>query len=61
MTLLEKGICHLGVEVAALVSENAPAGEYEIQWAPSDLASGVYLYPSQAGELVETKKLVLLK
>ncbi len=50
-----------GQEIAMLVSENKPAGEYEIQWNPINVPSGVYVYRLQAGEFVETKKLVLLK
>ena len=51
----------LGQKVATLVSENQPAGEYNIEWDASGLASGMYYYRLTAGQFVETKRLVLLK
>jgi hypothetical protein len=50
-----------GQEIAALVNENKPAGEYEVKWKPTNVPSGVYVYRLQAGEFVETKKLILMK
>ncbi|RIK75880.1 hypothetical protein DCC62_12435 [candidate division KSB1 bacterium] len=51
----------LGNEVETLVSTAQVAGEYEIHWNPKNLASGVYLYRIQAGEFVETRKMVLMR
>ncbi|MEJ2193374.1 MAG: T9SS type A sorting domain-containing protein [Ignavibacteriaceae bacterium] len=51
----------LGKEVATLVNEVKPAGEYEIKFGSSSLVSGVYYYQLKAGNLVETKKMILLK
>ncbi len=51
----------LGREVAKLISEQRPAGEYDVQFDASKLASGVYLYKLQAGNFVETKKMILMK
>ncbi len=51
----------LGEEVATLVSENLTAERYNVQWSASRFASGVYFYRLQAGEFVQTKKLLLLK
>ncbi|MCG3120256.1 MAG: hypothetical protein ALAOOOJD_02908 [bacterium] len=51
----------LGHEVATLVNETKSAGEYEIEWKPIDLSSGVYVYRLQAGGFVETQKLILLQ
>ena len=51
----------LGQQVAALVNEKEEAGSYEVQWSASNVPSGVYLYRLQAGDYVETKKLVVLK
>jgi len=51
----------LGEEVATLVSEQLPAGNYKYDWDGGRLASGVYLYRIQAGEYFESKKMVLLK
>jgi type 1 glutamine amidotransferase len=51
----------LGNEIAALVSEEKPAGEYEAELDADRLPSGIYYYQLKAGELIETKKMVLLK
>jgi hypothetical protein len=51
----------LGQEIEALVSGKHGAGEYEVEWKAKSYASGVYLCRLQAGKVVETKKLVLLK
>jgi hypothetical protein len=51
----------LGKEIETIVSKTQAAGEYEIQWNPSHLTSGVYLYRLQAGEFVETRKMVLMR
>jgi hypothetical protein len=51
----------LGRAVSALVSEELSAGTYTRQWNASNVPSGVYFYRMQAGEFVETKKMILLK
>ena len=51
----------LGREVAVLVEEHQKAGRYSVAFNAEGLPSGVYLYRIQAGEFVETKKLILLK
>ncbi|NWG27489.1 MAG: T9SS type A sorting domain-containing protein [Ignavibacteriaceae bacterium] len=51
----------LGNEVATLVDEYKPAGSYEVEWDAINYPSGVYFYRLQAGSLVETKKLILMK
>lgn len=51
----------LGEEVAELVNETKPSGNYEINFNASGLSSGVYLYRLQAGEFSTTKKLLLQK
>jgi len=55
-----------GKEVAQLVSANQPAGRHVATWdgrsAKSEpAASGVYFYRLEAGDFVQTKKMVLLK
>jgi probable HAF family extracellular repeat protein len=51
----------LGNEIATLVNEEKPAGSYEVNFNTINLSSGMYLYKLQAGTLVETKKMLLLK
>jgi photosystem II stability/assembly factor-like uncharacterized protein len=55
----------LGREITTLVNEYEQAGEYSIIFNTSTigggLPSGIYLYRLQAGNFVETKKMLLLK
>jgi len=51
----------LGREVVKLVNEEKLAGTYEITLYAEQLPSGVYFYRLQAGDYVETKKMILLK
>ena len=58
----------LGKEVATLVNEEKPAGNYEAEFNAPNLSSGVYLYTLQAlpmgrqtESFTQTKKLLLLK
>jgi hypothetical protein len=51
----------LGREVATLVNEEKPPGEYEIEFNSVNLPSGIYFYQLNAGEFSETRKMVLLK
>jgi hypothetical protein len=51
----------LGNEIETLVNEEKPTGIYEITWYTEQLPSGIYFYQLQAGNFVETKKMVLMK
>ena len=51
----------LGREVSVLVNERSDAGVHEVKFDGSTLATGVYFYRLQAGDFVQSKKLVLLK
>ncbi len=53
----------LGNEIATLVEEEKPAGEYNIDFKTYDLqlTSGVYFYRLKAGSFEETKSMILLK
>ncbi len=51
----------LGNEIATLVSEEKPAGEYEIEFDAEGLTSGIYFYTLTAGSLIDTKKMLILK
>jgi len=55
----------LGNEIATLVNEEKPAGKYEVEFNSTvgghQLSSGVYFYRLQAGDFVQTKKMILLR
>jgi hypothetical protein len=51
----------LGREVSVLVNEMKNAGAYEVRFDGSGLASGVYLYRIEAGNFVQTKKMLVVK
>ena len=51
----------LGKEIATLVNEEKPAGNYKVNFDASKLSSGVYFYQLQAGSFVETKKMILIR
>ncbi|MBE0570952.1 MAG: T9SS type A sorting domain-containing protein [Ignavibacteriaceae bacterium] len=61
----------LGNEIATLVNEEKPAGSYEVEFSARggsafggnaySLPSGVYFYKLQAGNLIQTKKMILVK
>ena len=51
----------LGREVATLLNEDKNAGVFAIEWNAIELSSGFYFYRLQAGDFVETKKMLLMK
>jgi len=55
----------LGNEVATLVNEEKPAGEYEVEMDGSRLTSGIYFYQLSTsggvGSFIETKKMCFMK
>jgi hypothetical protein len=51
----------LGNEVATFVNEYKPAGNYEIEFDATALASGIYFYQLKAENYSTTKKMILLK
>lgn len=55
----------LGNEITTLVNEEQPAGNYNVEFDPASSiknpASGLYFYRLQAGEYVQTRKMILLK
>ena len=50
-----------GREVRTLINESLNPGTYEVTFDGSNLNSGVYFYKIQAGEFLQTKKLIILK
>jgi hypothetical protein len=51
----------LGSEVAILINEEKAVGTYELTWYAENLPSGIYFYQLNAGEYINTKKMVLMK
>jgi hypothetical protein len=51
----------IGERITTLINEIKTAGYYEVQFNASNLASGIYFYRIQAGNFVESKKMILLK
>jgi hypothetical protein len=59
----------LGNEIATLVTEEKPSGEYEVEFDGQNLPSGIYFYQLKVGSpeinsgqgTVQTKKMILLK
>ncbi|MCH8272832.1 MAG: T9SS type A sorting domain-containing protein [Candidatus Marinimicrobia bacterium] len=50
-----------GQEVALLINDTMPAGNHQVIWDASNMASGVYIYRLQAANFVQTRKMLLLK
>ena len=50
-----------GEEIARLVEGEIPAGNHSAIWNASNVSSGIYFYRLQAGDFVQTRKMVLLK
>jgi hypothetical protein len=61
----------LGNKITTLVNEEKPAGTYEVEFSviggsasgvdADKLTSGIYFYQLNAGNFVETKKMILIK
>ena len=51
----------LGMEVKTLVNEEKSVGSYEVRFDANGLSSGVYFYKIQAGEFMQSKKMLLTK
>ena len=51
----------LGRELATLVNEEKPAGTYKLTWNAANIPSGIYFYKLQAGNYIQTKKMILMK
>ncbi|MCH7965238.1 MAG: T9SS type A sorting domain-containing protein [Bacteroidetes bacterium] len=51
----------LGNEIAVLVNEEKPSGNFKVEFNASSLPSGVYFYQLKFGSFVETKKMIVLK
>ena len=50
-----------GRRVANLLNEQRTAGTHSVQFGAVNLASGVYIYRLQAGTIVQSRKMVMVK
>ena len=51
----------LGKEVVTLVNEKLSPGVYESKFDGSSLSSGIYFYKLEAGDFIETKRMILIR
>jgi photosystem II stability/assembly factor-like uncharacterized protein len=51
----------LGREVATLVNEEKPAGEYIVKFDAAGLSSGIYIYRIRTDSYSETRKMILMR
>jgi hypothetical protein len=51
----------LGREVSVLVNDQIAAGVHEVSFDAKQFASGMYVYRLQAGNFVQTRKMLFLK
>ena len=50
-----------GQEIQTLISAYQPEGGHRVKWMAKGIPSGIYFYRLQAGDYIETKKLILQK
>jgi hypothetical protein len=51
----------LGQKVVTLINRKQNAGKHTIEWNAGSFSSGIYFYHLQAGEFVQTKRMLLIK
>jgi hypothetical protein len=51
----------LGEEVETIISQNLPAGEHQVDWNAGNLPGGIYLIRLEAGGLMQTRKMIVIK
>lgn len=51
----------LGKEIETLINENLKPGSYSIVWNSHNQPSGVYFYKLSAGDITETRKMIIIK
>jgi Peptidase family M1 domain/Peptidase M1 N-terminal domain/Secretion system C-terminal sorting domain len=51
----------LGRVITTLVNETKQPGSYEIAFDATNISSGIYYYQLKAGDIINTKKMILLK
>ena len=50
----------LYVNIYIVVTGHQAAGHYEVTWDGSGYANGIYFYQLEAGEFVQTERMVLI-
>jgi len=51
----------IGEQVADLVNEELPTGNYTVNWNAENVSSGMYFYTLKTSDFSDTKKMILLK
>jgi PKD repeat protein len=51
----------VGQHVMTLVDGELPAGDHQVSFDGSSVGSGIYLYRLEAGDVVSTKKMIMIK
>jgi len=51
----------LGRKVETLINKQQQAGYHQVVWNANDASSGIYFYEIQAGDYIDSKKMILLK
>ena len=51
----------LGRKIERLIQHEQPAGNHHVIWNAKDVSTGIYFYRIQAGDFLDTKKMLLLK
>ncbi|MCH8034446.1 MAG: T9SS type A sorting domain-containing protein [Bacteroidetes bacterium] len=51
----------LGNEVTTLVNEEKPAGTYQVRFNGTQLSSGVYIYKLETKDIINVKKMLMIK
>jgi hypothetical protein len=51
----------LGQEIVELINEELQTGNYEVSFDATNLPTGIYFYRMEAGNFVQTRKMILMK
>lgn len=51
----------IGQEVETLINDYHYAGQYEIEWNPNNIKSGMYIYVFKLNDYIQSKKLIYFK
>ena len=51
----------LGQEIATLVNEQLQPDTYEVEFDGTSYSSGIYYYVLMSGDIIETRKMLLIK